>query len=371
MPNRPRRRALWAFVCLLAGGGGSAAAADAELRIAASAALSGPAAALGRRYHAGARSCFEQVNRHGGIAGARIVLDLRDDAYEPEQAEANTRAFVEDERVLALFGYVGTPTSKAALPYVRRWRIPFLGPFTGADILSEPGNPQVFNVRASYREEAVALTQAMHKAGVKRLNVMYQADLFGRAGLEAMRAGIQPLGIALGAVATFKRNTVDVQEGVHALVGKSSADAIFVVGTYTSMAAFVKQARAAGFKGRFYSLSFVGLEPLREALRAAMQGVTVAQVVPDAEDRSIPVVAAYQQAMRESGEKSFDSISLEGYLAARVLVEGLRHAKPPLTRESLEQALATLGELELGGFGVHYGAEQRRGSSYLALKTGP
>jgi len=316
MPNRPRRRALWAFVCLLAGGGGSAAAADAELRIAASAALSGPAAALGRRYHAGARSCFEQVNRHGGIAGARIVLDLRDDAYEPEQAEANTRAFVEDERVLALFGYVGTPTSKAALPYVRRWRIPFLGPFTGADILSEPGNPQVFNVRASYREEAVALAQAMHKAGVKRLNVMYQADLFGRAGLEAMRAAAAPQGIALGAVATFKRNTEEVQEGVRALVQQAGADAIFMVGTYASLASFV------------------------------------------------------QQAMREAGEKLFDSISLEGYLAARVLVEGLRHARAPLTRASLDRGLATLGELDLGGFRVHYGASQRRGSSYLALKTG-
>jgi len=122
--------------------------------------------------------------------------------------------------------------------------------------------------------------------------------------------------------------------------------------------------------GGFYTLSFVGLEPLREALGAGMQGVTVAQVVPDPEDRSIPVVLAYQQAMREAGEKLFDSISLEGYLAARVLVEGLRHARAPLTRASLDRGLATLGELDLGGFRVHYGASQRRGSSYLALKTG-
>lgn len=366
MPNR--RRILWAIACLLADG---AAAADAELRVGASAALSGPAAALGRRYHAGARSCFEQVNKQGGIAGARIVVDLRDDAYEPDQAEANTRAFVEDGRILALFGYVGTPTSKVALPFVRRWRIPFLGPFTGADILWEPGNPQVFNVRASYREEAVALAQAMRRSGIRRLNVMYQADLFGRAGLEAMRAAAAPHGVALGAVATFKRNTEEVQEGVRALVQQAGADAIFMVGTYASLAAFVRQARRAGFKGPFYTLSFVGLEPLREALGPAMQGVTVAQVVPDPEDRGIPVVAAYQQAMREAGEKAFDSISLEGYLAARVLVEGLRRARAPLTRASLEHGLATLGDLDLGGFSVRYGASQRRGSSYLGLKTGP
>jgi len=151
---------------------------------------------------------------------------------------------------------------------------------------------------------------------VKRLNVMYQADLFGRAGLEAMRAAAAPQGIALGAVATFKRNTEEVQEGVRALVQQAGADAIFMVGTYASLASFV------------------------------------------------------QQAMREAGEKLFDSISLEGYLAARVLVEGLRHARAPLTRASLDRGLATLGELDLGGFRVHYGASQRRGSSYLALKTG-
>lgn len=360
-----RRHFLWALAGL-----GPALAAEPELRIGASAALSGPAAALGLRYHAGARSCFEQVNRHGGIAGARIVLDLRDDAYEPERAEANTRSFVEDGRILALFGYVGTPTSKVALPYVRRWQLPFLGAYTGADILREPGNPFIFNVRASYQDEALVLARAMKAAGVRRVNVLYQADLFGRAGLEAMRQVLAPLGLQLGATATVKRNTAQVGDAVQSLVTRSRAEAIFMVSTYASEAAFVQAAQRAGFEGQFYTLSFVGREPLREALGPSMQEVSVSQVVPDPEDRSIPVVAAYQQAMREAGATGFDSISLEGYLAARVLVEGLRHAKAPVSRYSLRQGLEALGELDLGGFRLAYGSAQRRGSGYVGLKRG-
>ncbi|MBA4341379.1 MAG: ABC transporter permease [Methylibium sp.] len=363
-----RRRS--ALTLLLAAGAGPAWAAAKELRIGASAALSGPTQALGTRYHAGAAACFEQVNRQdGGVQGSRITVDLRDDGYEPERTEANTQALLADARVLALFGYVGTPTSRVALPLVRKAQIAFLGAYTGAEMLWEAQTyPTVFNVRASYREEARQLMKAARADGVRQFSVMLQADLFGRSGLEAARDAGQAEGMQMLAAATVKRNTTEVDAALQALLNaKAMPDAIFLVSAYGTCAAFIKQARKAGFKGRFYTLSFAGLEPLQAALGGDMQGLTIAQVVPNAQDASLPVVAAYQQAMRARGERQFDSISLEGYVAARVLVEGLRRAAQPLSRASVISGLESLGQLDLGGFALRYGTGSHQGSQKVLL----
>lgn len=365
------RRRLCAALALLGLPGMAAAAEPHEIRLGSSAALSGPAAALGSRYHAGARAGFEQINRQGGIAGRRVVLDLQDDGYEPARAESNTVALLQDPRVLALFGYIGTPTSRVALPHVRRAGIAYLGPFTGASMLWDSrSHPGVFNVRASYNDEGHALARAIKAAGARRVNVMVQADLFGRAGLEAMREAAQAAGLELAATATVRRNSTDVVEAARTLVSQHSADAIFMVSTYETCAAFMRQAHALGYRGRFYTLSFTGFEPLREALQDDAElsaRLTMAQVMPDAEDRSVPVVAAYQRAMREAGDRRFDSISLEGYLAARVMAEGLRRAEAPLSRASLLRSLQALGDLDLGGYAVRYREDGLRGSSYVRL----
>lgn len=340
-----------------------------ELRIGASAALSGPAQLLGQRYHAGARALLDQLNRQGGIAGQRLVLDLRDDGYEPERAEANSRALLEDERVLALFGYVGTPTSRVGLPYARRGRMAFVAPYTGASFLYEADQSQVFMVRASYESEGRVLAQSMRRDGVNRVNVLYQADLFGRAGLEAIRQAADQRALPLGMTATVRRNSRDIDKALQLLVTASPAPAIFLVSTYDTCASFVRAARRAGYKGRFYTLSFAGLEPLRAALGREARGLVITQVVPDPEDRNLPVVVAYQRAMSEAGDAQLDSISLEGYIAARVLVEGLRRAGPAVTRASLHQSLSALGELDLGGFRLHYQPDSRRSAEQVSLRT--
>lgn len=339
----------------------------AEIHIGSSAALSGPAAALGSRYHAGAKAYFAQLNQKGGIAGNKVVVDLLDDGYEPARAEANTKQLLDDSRVVALFGYVGTPTSNVALPYVRREKIAFVGAFSGADILREPGDPYVFNVRASYGEEAMQLASAMKAAGVKTLNVLFQFDSFGRTGLDAMKKACERVGIAIVATAPVVRNSTDVSRDVEALVTKSSSDAIFMVSAYGTVAAFIDKAREKGFKGGFYTLSFVGLEPLRAALVGHMKGVTVAQVVPSAQDASRAVVASYQAAMRDSGDKKFDSISLEGYLSARVMADGLKNAKVPLTRDTVIKGMEAIGDVDLGGFRVRFGPNQHNGSTLIEL----
>lgn len=360
-------------LALLAASVGPAWGSPKELRIGASAPLSGPARALGMRYHAGAAACFEQVNRqHGGIHGARLSVDLRDDGYEPERTEANTQALLADERVLALFGYVGTPTSRAALTLVRRSHIAFLGAFTGAEMLWDAQTyPTVFNVRASYREEARQMMRAARAAGVRQFSVMLQADLFGRSGLEAARDAGRSEGLQLLNSATVRRNSTEVDEAVRTLVlAGAMPEAIFLTSTYDTCAVFIRQARKAGFKGHFYALSFTGLEPLQAALGGTLQGLTIAQVVPDAQDTSLPVVAAYQQAMREAGQRQFDSISLEGYVAARVLVEGLRRTAQPPTRAGLILGLESIGSLDLGGFTLRYSTGSHQGSQKVLLCSG-
>jgi branched-chain amino acid transport system substrate-binding protein len=344
----------------------------AEIHLGSSAALSGPAAVLGTRFHAGAQAAFAQANAHGGVHGAKLVVQLLDDGYEQARAEANTRRLLGDARVLALFGYVGTPTSWAALPEVKRSRVAFVGAYSGSEILRDPANPFAFNVRASYQDEARRLVAAMQAAGVKTLNVLYQADMFGRSGLEAIRAAAAPTGLVVRAVATLKRNTVEVADEVRALVTDSPSDAIFVVSSYASSAAFIKAARLAGFGGPFYALSFAGREPLWQALAKQPHGLTMTQVVPDPQDASIAVVGAYQRAMREAGDHGgFDSISLEGYIAARLMLEGLRRSKPPLTRAAVLAGLASLGKLDLGGFVLDDGPGSRGGARFVGLVVGP
>jgi branched-chain amino acid transport system substrate-binding protein len=359
---------LLALTLLLLQGGGLQAD---EIRIGSSAALSGPAASLGRRYHAGAQAWFDQLNAQGGIHGRRLVVDLRDDRYEPQDTEVNTQALLADTRVLALFGYIGTPTSRVALPAARRARIAYVAPFTGADMLwDQVQNPTVFNVRASYRDETALLARHIRASGARRISLLVQSDLFGRAGLEAMRAAASAEGLEVVATAMVTRNTTRVVEGARTLAGPGAADAIFMASTYETCAAFIQEARRRGFKGRFYTVSFAGLEPLRAALGGQLRSVLISQVVPDADDARLPVVAAYQRAMHAAGDRQFDSISLEGYIAARVMSEGLRRAKLPLSRASVLQALQALGTLDLGGVTVSYLEPGRRGSDYVVLRGG-
>jgi ABC-type branched-subunit amino acid transport system substrate-binding protein len=346
------------------------AAQSSEILIGSSAALSGPAASLGTRFHAGAGAYFKKINAAGGINGARLRVILKDDGYEPSRAEENTRNLVNDARVVALFGYVGTPTSNAALPLVKRASIPFFGAYTGAESLRQPLSPYVFNVRASYREEAEQHALAMKAAGIRTLNVLFQYDGFGRAGLDAMKEAADRQGITILDVAPVERNSTKVAEAVQRLVEKSPSDAIFMVSTYSSCAAFIKAARAKAYKGNFFTLSFAGLEPLRKALGNKMSDVKITQVVPNPENTSVPIVAEYQQVMRESGETVFDSISLEGYIAARVLVAALRRATPVVSRTAVARGIEELGDLDVKGFKVHFGADRHNGSHFVALHSG-
>lgn len=332
-----------------------------------SAALSGPAAALGTEMREGALAYFQQVNAGGGVSGRKIELRSLDDGYEPERAKANTQKLIETDRVFALFGYVGTPTSQASLPILTAGKVPFFGAFTGAELLRDPFNRYVFNLRASYFDETEKMVNHLVTGGKKNIAVFHQSDSFGQAGLTGVENAMRRRNLKISAAGTVERNTTDVAAAVKA-IGAAKPDAVIMVSAYRSCAEFVRQAKKAGIATDFFNVSFVGAKALSSDLGTDGYGVMIAQVVPFPWAPNIPLVKEYQQAMAKANPQSALSFtSLEGYMAAKVFVEGLRRAGRDLTRERLIAGLESLRDYDAGGFGVTFAAGNHNGSKFVDL----
>jgi ABC-type branched-subunit amino acid transport system substrate-binding protein len=330
------------------------------------AALSGPAAQLGLRLQAGMKAWFQHVNAAGGVAGRAIRLVARDDGYEPERALAAAKGLIQEDRVFALVGSVGTPTTLAAVPAINEAGIPLVGMFTGAQALREPFNRNLFHVRASYFDETERIVQHLTTLGVKKIGVFYQNDSYGQAGLTGVRNALQRRQMEPVGLGTVERNSVDVSKALDSLL-KAQPEAIVQISAYKSSAAFIKAARAKGYGGQFFNLSFVGSKALADELGDAGAGVVVSQVVPFPFQPAMPVVRDYQAHMVAAGDKEFDFSSMEGYLIARVVTEGLKRAGKNLTRESFVAGLESMREVDIGGFKVSFTPQNHEGSKYTDL----
>jgi ABC-type branched-subunit amino acid transport system substrate-binding protein len=364
----PRRLALKT----LAGGAAAALAlptlAQGERRIllGQSAAMSGPAAQLGLQMNRGARIFFDRLNAEGGVNGRRVEIRALDDGYEPERCAINTRTLIDDE-VFALFGYVGTPTSLAALPLVTGANIPFFGAFTGAEALREPFNRNVFHVRASYYDETALIVKQLTSLGLKKIAVFRQNDSYGQAGLDGVLRALKAQNLQPAAVGLVERNSVDVAAAVKAIV-PAMPDAVVQISAYKSCAAFVREARKAGYGGTFYNVSFVGTQALADELGKDGLGVVVSQVMPFPFSTTNALAREYLDAVkRAGGDATANYSSIEGYLAAKVVAEGLRRAGGNPTRGGFVDALDSMQRYDAGGFQVSFGSRNRRGSSFVEL----
>ncbi|MCM2326296.1 MAG: ABC transporter substrate-binding protein [Lysobacter sp.] len=338
---------------------------DTQVVLGQSVALSGPAQELGKDMQLGASLYFNQVNARGGVNGRKIVLKTLDDGYEPPRAAENTRKLINDEKVFALFGYVGTPTSQASLPIFTEAKVPFVGAFTGAELLRNPFNRYIFNVRASYWDETEAIVQHLTAMSVTKIAVFYQNDAYGMAGLTGVERALKKRNLAMAGKATVERNTVDVAKAV-AELRQAAPEAIIMISAYKSCAAFIKEMKQAGSNPYFWNVSFVGSKALASELGVVGRGVQISQVVPFPWDGSIPVVKEYRALIAEAkGEPGFGT--LEGYIAAKVMVEGIRRAGKNLTRESFIKAMESLAPYDAGGFKVAYGPDDHNGSTFVDL----
>jgi len=314
------------------------------------AALDGPSSALGQGMRQGLLAAFAEVNATGGVHGRKLELISRDDGYDPDRSVAQTTRLIEEDKVFALIGAVGTPTAAATVPIAQARNVPFIGPFTGAAFLRAPELRNVVNIRASYGAEADAwIKHLIEDLQVRNIAIFYQDDAFGRDGLAGVKRALEKRNMELTAEGTFERNTKAIGSALRTLK-RTEPQAVVMVGPYGPCAEFIKLAHRSGFYPIFVNISFVGANALAKELGPEGKGVIVSEVVPFPWDASVKVVADYQAAVRALDPKlKPEFVSLEGYLAGRLVASVLEMAGPEPTRAELLRLINDVGRFDISG----------------------
>ena len=333
-----------------------------------SAAFSGLAQELGTEMRLGIRVAFHEANKDGGVHGRELELVSLDDAYEPEMAIANTLELINEQKVFALIGAVGTPTSRSATPLTVEAGVPYIAPFTGAAFLRDPALTNVVNMRASYFQETEEMVrQLVDDLGFTRVAVLHQDDSFGQAGFLGVQLALDRRGMEPVAIGVYPRNTTAVKTAVLDL-RDGDPEAVVLVGAYKPVANVISWALELGMDPVFMTLSFVGSSALAEELGSDGIGVFVTQVVPSPNDDSIPVVASYMRALFDFAPAGVPSYgSLEGYIAGRLAIAGLQECGADLTRECFLESLQGASVVDIDGFQLRYGRGDNQGSDSVFL----
>jgi ABC-type branched-subunit amino acid transport system substrate-binding protein len=345
-----------------------------EIVVGMSAAFTGPSRGLGIELYRGSMAWFDEVNAKGGVHGRTITLRAYDDGYQPGPAIANTVKLIEKDDAFVLFDYVGTPTTARVLPLVKRHsdKPMFLFcPFSGADTMRRPPYDEcVFNLRASYKDETADLVDHFVAVGRKKIAVFYQIDSYGRTGWDGVRDALARHDLRIAAEATYRRGA-PFGESMKEQVGilrEADPDAVVCVGAYAACAAFVRDARDAGWDVPVANVSFVGSENLLALLKQAGEGsgkdytrdLINSQVVPSPYREDLPGVAEYRRLMQKHKPEPppgadpdyrplpYSFVSLEGFLNARLLTEVFDGVGPDLRRDRLKPAAEAIKDLDLG-----------------------
>lgn len=367
----PRRLLLWLIVlAMLQTAAARSDTVPPPIVLGTSTALSGPAQSLGTGVKLGMEAYFARINRRGGIRGRAITLISMDDGYVPEAAAQNMERLIDQEQVLAVLGNVGTPTAKVTVPIATEKKTLLFGAFTGAGLLRPtPPNRYVINYRASYLQETAAMVRGLLNGGILpyQIAIFSQDDAYGDAGYAGVMRGLEEAGYLYGyrlAHGRYERNTLDVEKGLLTILESPiEPRAIIMIGAYVACAKFIRIAKRALPKVLFLNVSFVGSTALMNALGQDSEGVVVTQVVPHfASD--LFLTTDYRRDLLEfapDAEQSF--VSLEGYIVARIFVEGLRRAGPEVNRESIIDALLGIRDLDIGiGTPISFSRETFQGS---------
>jgi len=360
-----------------------------EIRIGMSAAFKGTAAGLGTEFYRGAQAYYDEVNARGGLAGRALTVVGLDDHYEPLPCVKNTIQLLEKDNVFFLSNYVGTPTLTRALPVIKRYaeqHVVLVGNFTGAQPQREaPYGEYVFNIRASYRQEMMALVERFWQVGARKFGVYSQADAYGRSGTDGVIRGLALHGSTLTAECTYSRGAAfgeDMSPAVNAL-RRAGVDVVLCTGAYQGCGAFVRTARDLGWNVPISNVSFVGSDAMLTMLvqhgknvgRDYTRALVNSQVVPTYDDVTLPGIAEYRASMDKYNPavpaalkddkytvQRYSFISLEGYINAKVVVEALRRTGPSLSRVGYRQALESLKDFDLGiGAPLTFGPDRHQG----------
>ncbi len=330
-----------------------------------SAAFSGRSEQLGLQHYLGAKLYFDGLNAQGGVNGRTIEISRLDDADDVARCVGNTRRLIQDG-VFGLFGYVGTPTSQAALPMASAEKMPFFAPSTGDEALREPFNRYAFHLRASYADETAAIVRQLKSLGLKRIAVFYQDDGHGKSILTGLERALKEQQLTLVVTGTVASNSTEVAAAVKTIVA-IDPEAVVQISSYQASAAFVRLARGQGYLHNFYNVSYVGTQALLDELGAVARGVVVSQVMPFPYSPSTPIAAEYLNLLKDKRGIAPNYAGMEGFVAAKAFTEGVKRAGRNLSREGFVDAMAGLQKFNLGGFALDFGAQERVGSHFVEL----
>ncbi|MES2584961.1 MAG: ABC transporter substrate-binding protein [Pseudomonadota bacterium] len=353
---------LWSAALLTA----LATSSYAQLRIGMPSGFTGSAAAGVKENTEGAKLYFDAVNQNGGVHGKQIELITVDDKFDPATTAAAGRALITEQQVLALFLNRGTPHTQALLPVLTELRVPLVGPSTGAMALHEPVHPWVFNVRAAYQREAIKAVKHLASLGMSRIAVLQTDDSFGADAAAGAEKGFTAAGLKPVLLQKFPRENPDFAELANK-VKTSDAQAVLYLGSSGSVASGVKALRAAALTLQVVTLSNNASGGFIKLLGEHARGVIVTQVFPNERAMNFRLIKEAQELAKAKGLSGVSPAMIEGFAAAKVLVEGLRRAGPKPTPSGLRDALESLQKFDLGGLEVSYTANDHSGLDFADL----
>jgi branched-chain amino acid transport system substrate-binding protein len=364
------RSALTAFLALLISGAAQASNAGitpTEIRLGASAVLSGPLGPQTAEYGVGSRLLFDAVNEAGGIHGRKISYVTLDDAFDTQRAVENTRKLVDENKVFMIYNSTGTAHTAAVLPMLKESRTILFGPVTGASSFRDNFNPLVFHVRASYANEARRIISQMKLTGITRVAAFYQDDGFGKALLSEVQKAAQAENLPLTIEVNVNPAQPDFTAAAQAIAQARPQAVILCTagGTFTNL---IKAMQQTASKPSFYGFSVASLDVINKELQDKARGVILAQIMPSLRSTNVSVVREYLELLQKKSPEAVPSASqFEGFVHARLLVEGLRRTGRDLNTDSFIRTMEGAGDIAFGPFRARYSPESHNGSAYVEL----
>lgn len=324
--------------------------------------LTGPVAGSVKEQVGGAQVYFKAVNDKGGVAGRRIELQTEDDGFDPKRTPEAARKLIE-QGVVALFMVRGTGNTESILPLLDKEGLPLVAPATGASSLHQPVRRWVFNVRAPYQMEVAAAVRHLATLNINRLAMFHVDDAFGADALAGFNKALAEHGQTAALVQSYKRPAGDIANVVKSFV-QAAPGAVFVIGSASETANFIRLFHAAGGVSQLITLSNNAAQAFYDDLGKAGSGVIITQIVPDSSRISMSLAQEYRCLAKEQGQAHSDA-GMEGFMAAKVLVEGLRRAGNDLSRDKLRVALESIRDFDIGGITISYGPNDHTGSQFV------
>jgi len=315
---------------------------------------------------AGAQLWFDAVNAKGGVHGRKIVLESADDGFDPKRTPDAMKKLIDEKNVFAMFLARGTPTTEAGYPVLEAARVPLIGPSTGAMSMYNPPRKYLFPVRASYHSETFKIVPQLVNMGINRIAILHVDDSFGKDGLAGVQQALKSANLAPLAVISHPRGSPPKVEEAVAAIAKVDPQAVIMVTVADAGVAFVKQMKKTGRNPMFITLSNNSSNTFIQNLGEDGWGVAVSQVSPYPFSGAVPITKEFLELCKAKNVAPSYS-GIEGFIAAKVLVEGLRRAGKQPTRDKLIAGLESMQQVDLGGVDVSYGPELRAGTSYIDI----